>query len=291
MRYTRLRVASAVIIAGMQLGSDTVMTMVAPRLSASAIAVGSDGSVAMIDPQSTMLVLSGAQGMRRIWRVPLEYRATQLAAVGNDILVACTSKESGRSAIWRVDRNGRAVNVSLPGLLAAQGITAIATAPDRRSLYMSSGEGELLQLNDRLSNVIMRRRLYETRAAGAIGVSRTGLIAVADNQGGGIKLYDRGESPRKVFTASGSFVTSLTFSGDDKFVLTSNGADPGFTQIDITSGKVARIGTSAFTPSGLATAPDGSVWAIDGSRLELGRFLPTGKRVESRKLPPSKPGT
>lgn len=285
-----MRIVSSVIpvLTSVLLASASSFAIEPPRSASSMLAVTADGTVAVIGSRSPQLVLSSTSRTVGVWTVPFEYRPIQIAALGRSIVVACASKSSGRYALWLVDSNGKATPRTLPVKLPTDVITTIAGSPDARSLYVVVSNSEILQFNEDLSRLLDRRQLFEFRA-GAVAIGPSNVIAAADNERGGIRLYDPRGRLLRSFSLEHPFVASLAFAPGGRSVYAASGIQGAYFEIDLTSGTIRSVRTPPFVPSALAPAADGSVWAVEASGLVLARYSRAGVSVERRELAARRP--
>jgi WD40 repeat protein len=279
-----MRIANVVIALVVTLLAGAIAFAIEPpRSSSSMVAVMADGTVAVIGSRSPQLVLSSAARTAPVWTVPFDYRPIQIAALGKSIVVVGASKSSGRYALWLVDPNGKATPRPLPVKLPTDIVTTIAGSPDGRSLYVVVSNNEILRFDADLSRLIDRRPLYEFRA-GAVAVAATDVIAAADTERGGIRLYDTHGRLLKSLSLENPFVASLAFAPGGRSVYAASGVQAGYSEIDVSSGKVRSVRTGSSVPSAIAPAADGSVWVVERSGLVLERYSRAGVSVERREL-------
>ena len=279
-----MRIASFVIaLVATLLAGATTFAIEPPRSSSSMVAVMADGTVAVIGSRSPQLILSSAAYTAPVWTVPFEYRPVQIAALGRSIVVVGASKSSGRYALWLVDPKGKAIPRPLPVKLPTAIVTTIAGSPDGRSLYVVVSNSEILQFNEDLSRLVDRRQLFEFRA-GAVAIGPSKAIAAADNERGGIRVYGTDGRLLKSMSLENPFVASLAFAPGGRSVYAASGVQAGYSEIDVSSGKVRSVRTGSSVPSAIAPAADGSLWVVERSGLVLERYSPAGVSVERREL-------
>jgi hypothetical protein len=282
MRFWIVR-ASIVILF---LGSTRMALRAGLPTDVPSLTVTADGRVAILNPRNGLVTIGSDRGIEPVWQAPFDFRASRVTAAGSAILAFCVSKERGEPALWTVQgAKGSTQRLSLPDEVRKQIVTGAAASPDGRSLYLVTTRRTLIRLElGRGPGLVADPPIYLELTPGAVAAGNAGLIVVADAEAPFVSIVGP-KGPARRFAIEQPIITSMSVSGDGRFVLLVTPVFRGVLRLDLNSGRVSPIGTLGFEPGGVAAAPDGSIWVIDLGGSQLARLDESGNVLKVQSLP------
>jgi hypothetical protein len=248
------------------------------------VAVSSEGKVALLRSESGNLSVGDVHGVKPVWRVPFEYRAVDLVAVGSWFGVFCTSKKADEPMLWLVNDDGKVkqrVDLRAAGL--NERLTAVGAADEGSIVVVGTIRGSVVRL-DAKSNFKATSPLPFLSTTGRIGVVAVaaGAVAVSDEEGSSVLLSTSAGSPRRL-PIGDKFVSGMAFSLDGRSLYVVTGYTPSVMQIDVNTGMLNRF-TLSKPAAHVAVAKDGSLWLVDSMGTEMTHVNRSGRVIGSTRL-------